>query len=811
MMMVCVAVCGVDSGGRLHAMAPEVRIETDLVYGADDSGYQKLDLYLPVDAGGRRPVVIFVHGGGWKGGSKASGKKHAAWLAEHGFVVASMDYRLTDVAGWPAQINDGYAAVRWIRDHADQYNLDRDRIGVWGTSAGAHLAILMGNRPDPQDHPTSSRVQAVCDWFGPSDLSTMPPNIVDETRSAAQVANSNGAKLLRATVSSVPELAQDASGLHHVTSDDPAILIMHGDQDTGVPIQQSQRLHQAARASGVKSQLHVVQGAGHGGKQFQTPEVRTEVLSFFQSTLMRSTETPSAVASSTNSSGWPQGSGPAADFSAAGPRPPDDWSVVRSRNIVWNKTLPETGQSTVTVWGDRIFFTTMEEVTADAELGQNIIAWCCDAGTGATIWNRKVTGQFPLRLSGCFSDSSAPPAVTDGQRVCFFNASGRISCFDFDGNELWTREVMPVGRTQPMIIDDGVAFIRQRYMPDDQGHFTHEHKDAPVEQWTQIECLDMRTGKTKWTTDCGVNMGCVPVLAERTDGRRVIVVGRGGGHSPPEHPEGISMLDAQDGSTLWTLPLPGFMSTMAFHLSQGNVLVFHDDQHLWIDENNGKVNRSVSFLNDVAVCRHSAEGWQIVNESLPAAKNKRAIIQQSNILAGQFHYFRSYSRPYLGRIHVQTGRVDYLQLPVQVKRSLTGDEQWLWDESGMSANVIAEVRKESKKRSSVIPIERWHFEPNDMKNSRGLVVMGDNRSMGTGWGHHASPIPTVVNQRLYVPIMNGTVYVIDSQAPRLDETALIAVNDLGQVGQSFQRAAISYADGKLYAHTIRQITCIGNQ
>ncbi len=162
----------------------EVRSIRDIEYASPGGHSLKLDLHLPAQVSGRRPAVVFVHGGGWKNGSKASGAKVAAWLAEHGFVVASIDYRLTDAAGWPAQIDDCYEAVRWLRRNADKYSVDSEHIGAWGTSAGAHLAALMGTRPYPGKETTSSRVQAVCDWFGPSDLLTMPPNNIGNGRTA---------------------------------------------------------------------------------------------------------------------------------------------------------------------------------------------------------------------------------------------------------------------------------------------------------------------------------------------------------------------------------------------------------------------------------------------------------------------------------------------------------------------------------------------------------------------------------------------------------------------------------------------------
>jgi len=258
-------------------------VERDIVYATHDGVQLKLDLYLPDPKPDTAlPVVIWVHGGGWLNGSKDGCK--ASFLSQRGFAVASISYRLTDVARWPGQIEDCYAAVRWLRTNADAYGLDGDHIGAMGGSAGGHLVALMGTRPAGPEK-VSSRVQAVCDWFGPSDLLTMPPNTVSETRTLKQVSKSNGAKLLGATVVDVPELAKDASALYQVSADDPPFLIMHGSEDPGVPITQSERFHAALEKAGVESKFVIVEGAGHGGKEFSEDAVHDKVTEFFRANL----------------------------------------------------------------------------------------------------------------------------------------------------------------------------------------------------------------------------------------------------------------------------------------------------------------------------------------------------------------------------------------------------------------------------------------------------------------------------------------------------------------------------------------------
>lgn len=258
-----------------------VTAEKDIVFTTTEHCPLKLDVYRPVESDGPLPTILFIHGGGWAKGDKASALGTAAWIVPDGYAVVSANYRLTGTAQWPAQINDCYEAVRWVRRNAGEYGFDGNRIGVWGTSAGGHLVALMGTRPSDGTEKVSSHVQAVCDWFGPTDLLTMPPNVVTEKRSFEQVAKSNGAKLLGAPVPTIPEKAKQASAFHNVSPDDAPTLIMHGSEDPGVPLEQSEKFFKALQAAGVPSTLHIVQGAGHGGKEFQSEESREVVRQFF--------------------------------------------------------------------------------------------------------------------------------------------------------------------------------------------------------------------------------------------------------------------------------------------------------------------------------------------------------------------------------------------------------------------------------------------------------------------------------------------------------------------------------------------------
>jgi len=258
-----------------------LRVERDVVYARAGQKELLLDLYLPAAVGaGRLPVIVWVHGGAWRSGSKEDCP--ARGQAARGYAVASVNYRLSQEAIFPAQIHDLKAAVRWLRANADRYGLDSDRIGAWGASAGGHLVALLGTsggvkdlEGDLGDAGYSSRVQAVVDFFGPTDLPQMSKfsSAIDHDSP-----DSPESRLLGGPVQQNKDRAARANPITYVTKDDPPFLIMHGDRDPLVPLNQSELLHAALRNAGVESSLEVVKGGGHG---FRGPEVDAAVERFF--------------------------------------------------------------------------------------------------------------------------------------------------------------------------------------------------------------------------------------------------------------------------------------------------------------------------------------------------------------------------------------------------------------------------------------------------------------------------------------------------------------------------------------------------
>jgi len=227
-----------------------------------------LDLYVPTEVTGPFPVIVAIHGGGWAAGRReeAQGIRQAS----RGYAVAAISYRLSGVATFPAQIEDCKAAVRWLRANAKKYNLDPERIGATGHSAGGHLASLLGTAArvtdfDKGDHREfASNVQAVCALSGPTDFLQMDAHAPKDARLKHDLRGSPESRLIGGPIQENKEKVAKANPITYVSKETPPFLLVHGDQDPVVPVHQAQLLHDALKEKGVSVQLQIVKGAGHG-------------------------------------------------------------------------------------------------------------------------------------------------------------------------------------------------------------------------------------------------------------------------------------------------------------------------------------------------------------------------------------------------------------------------------------------------------------------------------------------------------------------------------------------------------------------
>lgn len=276
------------------SQVPEkTRILRDLVYVPDGHERQKLDLYLPTQSENPAslPLIVWVHGGAWMAGNKEDCR--SAHFLKYGYAAASINYRLSQHAIFPAQLEDCKAAIRFLRANANQYNIDPNRVGVWGASAGGHLVLLLGTTGDVNDFDkgpnlhVSSKVQAVCDYFGPSDFTKMSDF---ESEVDHDAPDSPESKLIGGSVQENKEACKRANPITYISRNDPPFLICHGDKDMTVPYNQSVLLNDALKKAGIDVKFHTVKGGGHG---FQDPKIGRIVLEFFDKHLKKAEKEPS--------------------------------------------------------------------------------------------------------------------------------------------------------------------------------------------------------------------------------------------------------------------------------------------------------------------------------------------------------------------------------------------------------------------------------------------------------------------------------------------------------------------------------------
>ena len=259
----------------------DVSTHKNLAYVSDGHERQKLDLYIP-GGEGPFPVLVWIHGGAWRAGSKNQ-PRGLEWL-DRGVAVASLNYRLSQHAVFPAQIEDCKSAIRWLRAHAGEYRLDTDRLIARGASAGGHLVALLGVTGDLRDFDVggylgqSSSVTAVIDEFGPTDFLQMDAMDGDIGRMDHDAHDSPESQLIGGPIREHPEKVKKANPITYVSKEDAPFLIIHGDQDPLVAHGQSVILHNALKNAGVPSSLYTVQGGKHGW--FKDPQVSLRIEGF---------------------------------------------------------------------------------------------------------------------------------------------------------------------------------------------------------------------------------------------------------------------------------------------------------------------------------------------------------------------------------------------------------------------------------------------------------------------------------------------------------------------------------------------------
>ena len=278
------------------AIPADVELTKDIAYSLDGHEKHKLDILrlknLPKEP---MPVIVWIHGGGFRGGSKTSGYSRLMRFVQRGYLGATIDYRFSSEIKFPAQLQDCKCAIRFLRAKAKEYNLDPDHIGVWGGSAGGNLVAMLGTTGGVKEfegkggwEDQSSRVQAVCDYFGMTDFMAIY-ELVKQGKATERFMLMDGkdsaSGLLGGKFWENPELARKASPTTYASKDDPPFYIFHGDQDPLTNYSQGELLNQKLREAGAESDFYLIKGGKHGWPP--RADVDDKVDAFFDKHLKR--------------------------------------------------------------------------------------------------------------------------------------------------------------------------------------------------------------------------------------------------------------------------------------------------------------------------------------------------------------------------------------------------------------------------------------------------------------------------------------------------------------------------------------------
>jgi acetyl esterase/lipase len=263
------------------------KVLRDLPYVTNGHARQKLDLYLP--AAPKGPLLVYIHGGGWAGGSKND--PMGLPMLNLGYTLASVEYRFSQDAIFPAQIEDCKAAVRWLRAHAAEYGYDPKRVAAAGDSAGGHLTALLAVTGDVRDFDEgdnldqSSAIRCGIDFYGPTDFLAFRPTGKD-TDTQSKTGRPLLTQLFGGPLTEKLELARKASPVSWVNKHTAPLFILHGTKDPLVPTAQSTELYEKMQTAGVEVKLDVIDGAGHGGKEFFAADRPQQMVDFLEKHLV---------------------------------------------------------------------------------------------------------------------------------------------------------------------------------------------------------------------------------------------------------------------------------------------------------------------------------------------------------------------------------------------------------------------------------------------------------------------------------------------------------------------------------------------
>ena len=511
--------------------------------------------------------------------------------------------------------------------------------------------------------------------------------------------------------------------------------------------------------------------------------------------------TASCTTAQQSNQNWHQPAGPNGNWILeTRAKVPTDFSVTTGKNIAWTSKLPEGGQSGITVWDNRIFLTVMKPIekieNKNSLKGTDVLALCLSAENGEILWQKELKGSAKCEYMYGFSDSSTPGPVTDGKNVWFYNASGNLSCFDFNGKMIWEREWKPVedlGKVhypfnkqfEPYI--DGDIVINME---------TYWKKDGKrVYGWNYLYGIDKNTGKELWISEDGLTHYNTPVMSKTADGKPAIMIGRGGHHKVPERPIGYSLIDTSNGKRIWKYEADKGQSLYNATWNSKYAIWYTEKENeiRMLDSSNGKLIKTISITKNADV--HSwnqAKNKYELKKNHDFSKTKFPIVfpaWYTNIVVGDKLFFMCFKkgryRKNIGpeysfcRVDLNTGKTEFLEVPVHYDLK-DGKKSYIWNQELATVTV----------------------------NNKGLDVSHDKRSRRDGWHWNFNGNPICVNGKIFFTTMLGVSYCIDATTESFGESAFISINDLGPKGQTWSVNTPSFANGKLYHRTLKNLICI---
>ena len=411
----------------------------------------------------------------------------------------------------------------------------------------------------------------------------------------------------------------------------------------------------------------------------------------------------------------------------------------------------------------------------------DIVLYCLDSNTGKVLWNKPVKGLMSSGYNYGFSDSTTPCPATDGENVWVINSSGGMVCFAMNGEVVWERTWMPTGGRPFNKQFDSILYkdLILNVEPPVEGD------SSRVKEWNYLHAFDKKSGKRLWVTKEALTHYNTPMIGETSAGKPAVLIGRGGPHGVPERPVGLSLISldqSNSGSALWHWEpkddnkLSGWGALSTQHWDKDKASWFYaGNDHLTVDTKTGKlIGRKI--LNKVDQYSYDeTQKKHVLSKDVEPKKLQNQ--RHCNISTGDSVFYMVRYEPFIARHNVKTGKNEHLEVPREIDS--TGSFVW---------------KKEQK---------------NDGLNAHGQMHGADGRTRGNGFQKCFLGSPTMVNNYVFFTNAIGMVYVIDANAEKFDASAIVAVNDLGNSGETWTVNTLTYANGKIYHRTMKEIICIG--